>query len=1613
MFERYLTDAVASYFGHLVHNLDKDQIRLSAWNGELALEDVLLRRRALDHYVTKSPVEIAYGRVGKLKIRIPWKLLQSTLRKELVGPPGEVILSDVEILLIPRRHHHEDEETEDEETSALQKELEAQAQLDAQLLKRVAKSTVQQSSNRWQWLVDRLVSVLANLKVTVQNVHIRYEDPGYCMGFHWDETNLHNRYRPPMAVGIQLQQFSVQSGDETSDIATTRLLIAENLACYWDSDARLLFTSETPDMKKLRGHSYVLSPFSPRILLTRGATSELNVQVPACHLALSRSVLEDLGYLRQSMASWRRDQSGLFSPATLRKLASLRPVRFQARAWWKYVLTAVRALHEGPPTGWRGFYRAFVRRKQYVELYRELLSNLDDRERLHDELCTMEAELTATEVAAFRLSAYDIRSEMIPATPVTPKENMSRDPTTLESRLSMYAEMVQALDREKDNEADDEEVRENGVRDGLLWKSSVVFNDFSLQVNDLKSLYGQRDRELPVVRLCCSMSLDHSLYATTSWVVTWSVSDVLIRDLLAARKAYPYLLRPKSSDSVEVITVSVERARSPFGESFVSTTTTHVRIVPVEVVYSTAPVEALSRILGYANVNLVDDYHRIASAMHRWRDRQKRRLFAALAHREKVIVLDVDIGAPVILVPETENGPVLRVGLGRMAFSNAKVEMKDMSESTDDRWHLELSDIEVQCTSGGTGGTVQQIIEPFSLLFLVRSRFMQNEDDDTTGEMEINIDASIPKLAFNVTSSAVRLIGRLKDQWSLRRSQMPRASVAFPRDVLGAGHNGGQQSDALLLPDTATIGDDGSERIVVFTFSAPLLTFMLENDVDGRDSTAVGSTKLLDVRFDRVGGHVRSVKYRSGRSELHCGARLHSLVMVDRYQLAGLGFSKLVSSLPPGEEADSVGDETEVIELVTLDYSAARSPRAVHLGADRLAVRFHELYVQWNPETIAAIGRAMAVPTSETKDDPTLESESFFDAQEEEFFDVQSETSSVGSRALSEILSSRQSSQSDFPCESPPRVPWSGLLQTTVAGVASPGQLVHSSWLPRHCSPSSSPKKQSRQSLECTFRLSRLSMEFNKDYRRRRVFSAAMTDSFFSFQTNPYGGSRTNASIGNLIVLDTGTSASRTLYKKILGLQTGDTDGSLLRFSLSINPRERQMSFVPDDTMVGSEDVSVSIDYDAGLVRGCDFSVNATLSPMRFVYIQQLWLEIVDYFFEGIIGSGVWSGRPSSTLPSLDVPDSPSVVESFTFTRFEIQVESPTIILPVSYCSVDSLVVQASRIFVGNRYRLRLRDEQSFHHQWYNDCNVEIRDISVSTTSGSALTKQGKSMSATLSIDWPSGPTAFLVTPKWRVRSNVDQFELLLLREDFALLQSFMSCNLGESSRHMHEWDVLMSLPRETLDRLLHEVLVHFGYDKKDVTPTTYSVVVDVPVISFQLGESGSVACIDCRRVRWSYMKDRDLVSCQHVSCDVSVRGGRSDDVARQTLLLSPRNGHDADLKGSSGSLLYSSTTRPCGSNEKTLALSSMTMSLIYQPWLSLATFFSSLPRPTFASPQDVIEVGDRWYPIGQRTPIPQDDVPAPIEWIALSERREDSPDGATLTTDPPCPLIPSSSPRP
>ena len=76
MFNTFLTNILNSYLGEIVEDLDLDNIGSGALHGDILLIDLKLRPDSLS--VLELPLEVKFGSIGKLSLKIPWTNLASS-----------------------------------------------------------------------------------------------------------------------------------------------------------------------------------------------------------------------------------------------------------------------------------------------------------------------------------------------------------------------------------------------------------------------------------------------------------------------------------------------------------------------------------------------------------------------------------------------------------------------------------------------------------------------------------------------------------------------------------------------------------------------------------------------------------------------------------------------------------------------------------------------------------------------------------------------------------------------------------------------------------------------------------------------------------------------------------------------------------------------------------------------------------------------------------------------------------------------------------------------------------------------------------------------------------------------------------------------------------------------------------------------------------------------------------------------------------------------------------------------------------------------------------------------------------------------------------------------
>ncbi|KAL5541456.1 hypothetical protein UlMin_009166 [Ulmus minor] len=221
MFEAHVLHLLRRYLGEYVHGLSAEALRISVWKGDVVLKDLKLKAEALNSL--KLPVTVKAGFVGTITLKVPWK----SLGKE----PVIVLIDRVFILAHPapdgRTLKEEDRE------KLFEAKLQQIEESESAILEAISKSKQGSLPPGNSWLGSLIATIIGNLKITISNVHIRYEDsvsnPGH-----------------PFSSGVTLAKLAAvtmdEQGNETFDTsgALDRLrksLQLERLALYHDSNS--------------------------------------------------------------------------------------------------------------------------------------------------------------------------------------------------------------------------------------------------------------------------------------------------------------------------------------------------------------------------------------------------------------------------------------------------------------------------------------------------------------------------------------------------------------------------------------------------------------------------------------------------------------------------------------------------------------------------------------------------------------------------------------------------------------------------------------------------------------------------------------------------------------------------------------------------------------------------------------------------------------------------------------------------------------------------------------------------------------------------------------------------------------------------------------------------------------------------------------------------------------------------------------------------------------------------------------------------------------------------------------------------------------------------------
>nr|XP_032636614.1 vacuolar protein sorting-associated protein 13C-like isoform X2 [Chelonoidis abingdonii] len=161
--ESVVADLLNRFLGDYVENLNKSQLKLGIWGGNVALDNLQIRENALSEL--DVPFKVKVGQIDKLTLKIPWKNLY-----------GEAVVATLEglyLLIVPGASIKYDVEKEEK---YLQDNKQKELSRIEEALQKSAEKDKPKAEKKDTFLEKLATQVIKNVQVKITGIHVRYED---------------------------------------------------------------------------------------------------------------------------------------------------------------------------------------------------------------------------------------------------------------------------------------------------------------------------------------------------------------------------------------------------------------------------------------------------------------------------------------------------------------------------------------------------------------------------------------------------------------------------------------------------------------------------------------------------------------------------------------------------------------------------------------------------------------------------------------------------------------------------------------------------------------------------------------------------------------------------------------------------------------------------------------------------------------------------------------------------------------------------------------------------------------------------------------------------------------------------------------------------------------------------------------------------------------------------------------------------------------------------------------------------------------------------------------------------------------------------------------------
>ncbi|XP_006899704.1 PREDICTED: vacuolar protein sorting-associated protein 13C isoform X1 [Elephantulus edwardii] len=339
--ESVVADLLNRFLGDYVENLDKSQLKLGIWGGNVALDNLQIKENALSEL--DVPFKVKAGQIDKLTLKIPWK--------NLFGEAVVATLEGLYLLVVPGASIKYDAEKEEK---ALQDCKQKELCRIEEALQKAAEKDKPKEAKKDTFFEKLATQVIKNVQVKITDIHIKYED---------DVTDP----KQPLSFGVTLRELSLLTANEhwtpcilnEADKIIYKLIRLDSLSTYWNVNCNMSYQGSREQIldqlkseiltsnNKRPNHQYIFQPLSASAKLYMNPNAETELKTPKLdwNIEVQNIAIELTKPQYLSMIDFLESVDYMVRNAPYRKYKPYLPLHTNCRQWWKYAIDSVLEVH--------------------------------------------------------------------------------------------------------------------------------------------------------------------------------------------------------------------------------------------------------------------------------------------------------------------------------------------------------------------------------------------------------------------------------------------------------------------------------------------------------------------------------------------------------------------------------------------------------------------------------------------------------------------------------------------------------------------------------------------------------------------------------------------------------------------------------------------------------------------------------------------------------------------------------------------------------------------------------------------------------------------------------------------------------------------------------------------------------------------------------------------------------------------------------------------------------------------------------------------------------------------------------------------------------------------